>query len=171
MICNLFSASSIEQCYDKGISYPLPGLKDENGNWNVKGHPGRVVNIERKALRLFANLFDDNDEWKQARVPIIHADIALKVMELIGNAEHTLSKDSIIKMATVMWNETKSQKDGITVKTCSFPESNIDTIYSGPHIGLGNPIFKASRRVCDKNRDYDVVDLTEITEDYVQRFK
>lgn len=171
MICNLFSASSIEQCYDKGISYPLPGLKDENGNWNVKGHPGRVVNIERKALRLFANLFDDNDEWKQARVPIIHADIALKVMELIGNAEHTLSKDSIIKMATVMWDETKSQKDGITVKTCSFPESNIDTIYSGPHIGLGNPIFKASRRVCDKNRDYDVVDLTEITEDYVQRFK
>lgn len=171
MICNLFSASSIEQCYDKSINYLLPGLKDENGNWNVKGHPGRVVKIERKALKLFANLFDDNDEWKQARVPIIHADIALMVMELIGNAEHTLSKDSIIKLSTVMWDETKSQKDGITIKTCSFPDSNIDTIYSGPHIGLGNPIFKASRRVCDKNSDYDVVDLTEISEDYVQRFK
>ncbi len=170
-ICNLFAPATIESCYSGDSEEMIPGLKDETGNWNVAGHPGRVVSIGKKELLLFACLFDGSDDWKQARVPVVHADIVLKVLETIGNYEHSLARDAVIKMTTVMWDETKSQKDGITIKSCSFPETNLDTIYSGPHIGLANPVFKASRRVCDKNSDYDNVDLMEIPEDYIQRFK
>lgn len=171
IICNLFTPKTIEECYSDNTKGMIPGLKDDGGNWNVVGHPGRVVTISKAELQLFARLFDDTDNWMQARVPIVHADIVIKVMKLIDNYEHSLAKDSIIKMSTVMWDETKSQKDGIIFKTCSFPDTNMSTIYSGPHIGLANPIFKTSRRVCDKNSDYDNVDLLAISEDYVQRFK
>lgn len=170
-ICNLFTTTTIEECYTGEGNKTVPGLKDDAGNWNTTGHPGRVVTIGKKELQLFARLFDESEDWKQARTPVVHANIALKVMGLIGNYDHSLANDSIIKMSTVMWDETKSQKDGITIKSCSFPDSNLDTIYSGPHIGLANPIFKASRRVCDKNSDYDNVDLLQIPANYVQRFK
>ena len=46
-------------------------------------------------------------------------------------------------------------------------------IYSGPHIGVANPLFKTSRRICRLNSDYDNIDLTNtvciieyINEDY-----
>ena len=171
VICNLFTPSTIEECYSGEYIDAIPGLKDDDGNWNISGHPGRVVTIGKKELQLFAKLFDDNDNWKQARVPIIHADIVLKVMKLISAYEHSLASDSVIAMSTVMWDETKSQKDGIIIKSCTFPESNLETIYSGPHIGLANPVFKASRRVCEKNSDYDNIDLLTIADDYIQRFK
>lgn len=170
-IGNLFAPSTIEQCYEGDSRVPIPELKDANGSWNTVGHPGRIVEIGKKELTLFAKLFDENSKWQQARLPVIHARIVLQVMELIGSFPTTLASENIIKMSTVMWDETKSQKDGITAKTCKFPESNIETIYSGPHIGLANPIFKASRTVCDKNSDYDNVDLTIISEQYIQRFK
>lgn len=171
IIGNLFSASTIEQCYNTSHSNSIPGIKDVEGNWNTNGHPGRIVHVGQKELQLFSTLFDENVGWEQARLPIVHAEIVLTVLEIIGNYPHSLSGDGIIKMSTVMWDETKSLKEHITTKSCKFPESNIDTIYSGPHIGLANPVFKTSRSVCDKNSDYDNVDLLAIDENYVQRFK
>lgn len=170
-ICNLFTPTTIEPCFAGETKGMIPGLKDDDGNWNVAGHPGRVVTIGKKELLLFARLFDESDEWKQARVPVVHAEIVLDVLKIIGDYKQSLARDSVIKMATVMWDETKSQKDGIIIKSCSFPSTNLDTIYSGPHIGLANPVFKTSRRVCDKNSDYDNIDLMEISDNYIQRFK
>ena len=170
-ICNLFTPTTIEPCFAGETKGMIPGLKDDDGNWNVAGHPGRVVTIGKKELLLFARLFDESDEWKQARVPVVHAEIVLDVLKIIGDYKQSLARDSVIKMATVMWDETKSQKDGISSKSCSFPSTNLDTIYSGPHIGLANPVFKTSRRVCDKNSDYDNIDLMEISDNYIQRFK
>ena len=45
----------------------------------------------------------------------------------------------------------------------------MDTIYSGPHIGIANPLFKASRRLCRINSDYDNIDLTRIDDKHLQR--
>ncbi len=171
-IGNMFAVSTIEQCYDDEMGMgTVPGIKDENGRWNIKGHKGRIVHVGKRELKLFAKLFDGSNEWKQARLPVVHAELLLKVMELICYSDHTIAKDEIIINSTVMWDETKSQKDGIIIKKCTFPDINLETIYSGPHIGLANPIFKSSRRICEKNSDYDNIDLLEISDDYIQRFK
>ena len=42
-------------------------------------------------------------------------------------------------------------------------------ICSGPHIAVGNPVFKTPRAVCEEKGDYDVVDLTTIPENYMAR--
>ena len=170
-IGNLFAPRTIEECFDCSITGDVPGIKDENGNWNTKGHPKRVVHIGRKELTLFAKLFDGNDQWRMARLPVLHSSDMLSVLNDILSYSNSLASDELVEMSTVMWDETKSQKDGITVKSCSFPLTEIETIYSGPHIGLANPVFKASRRVCEKNSDYDNIDLLMIGADYVQRFK
>ena len=69
-----------------------------------------------------------------------------------------------------MWHETNAQKDGTILRNVHFPDSSIDIIYSGPHFWISNPLFKTSRRICDLNSDYDLIDLTCINENYRPRY-
>lgn len=168
-ISNLFDVSTIEQCFNGGGNSQLPGIKDENNNWNVIGHPGRVVKVGEKELEIFSNLFDGNDNWKQARLPALHAQYLVDVLacfyefpEKIGILENAM-------FSSMMWHETYAQNDGLTQRNVHFPLEAQEMIYSGPHIGVANPLFKTSRRNCRLNSDYDNIDLTSIDENYLQR--
>jgi len=169
VIGNLFSVSTIEECYDSTIKGAIPGIKDVYGAWNVNGHPGRIVHVEKRELLLFAKIFDGGDNWKQARLPVIHAQALADVLECFANAEIKISSVENQLYSTVMWDETATQKKNIIKRDVHFPNSEIDTIYSGPHIGVANPLSKTSRSVCVLNSDYDNIDLTNVGADYVQR--
>ena len=47
-ISNLYDAKSIVECYEGDAAAPIPGIKDEDGDWNVKGHPDRVIHVTKK---------------------------------------------------------------------------------------------------------------------------
>jgi hypothetical protein len=168
-IANLFDVSTIEQCYDNSISGPVPGIKDENDKWNVKGHPERLVRVGKRELAIFAKLFDGNYNWKQARLPVIHAQSLIDVLYCFSKQEKTIGSIRGEIYGTEMWHETNAQNDGTILRNVHFPDSPIDMIYSGPHIGVANPIFKCSRAVCRLNSDYDNIDLTTVPENYLQR--
>ena len=79
-----FAASVlIEECYDDSINGNIPGIKDENGNWNTHRHPGRIVYVGQKELELFAKLFDGSDEWRQSKLPAIHVNGFVSFLELL----------------------------------------------------------------------------------------
>jgi len=168
-ISNLFLAETVEQCYDASRCFQtLPGLKDKTG-WCTKGHPQRVVRVGQKELALFAKLFDGSTNWKQARLPVLHAQPLLEVLECFAKQEKTLGDLGENVYSTEMWHETNAQKDGTIQRDVHFPGSARDMIYSGPHIGVGNPFFKTSRRICKVNSDYDPIDLTQLPEEMFQR--
>lgn len=168
-IGNLFGVEAIEECYDKTIRGVVPGIKDEEGNWNLHGHPDRVIHVGQKELTLFAKLFDGSDEWRKARLPILHAKQLVDVLSRFAEQDRTTQSLKQELATSSMWTETGAQKDGSIVRDVHFPASPIYQIYSGPHIGLANPIVKTSRSICVINSDYDVVDLTSIDDDYLQR--
>lgn len=168
-ISNLYDAKSIVECYEGDATATIPGIKDENGDWNVKGHPDRIIHVTKKELAVFAKLFDGNDEWKQARLPVLHAEELVEVLETFSKQQTTLESLDNELFSTECWHETNAQNDGTIERNVHFPESAVDTIYSGPHIGVANPLFKTSRRICKLNSDYDNLDLTVIPEKYSQR--
>ncbi len=157
-ICNLYDASSILECYEGDVERPVPEIKDEKGEWNIKGHPDRLLCITRRELKTFARVFDGNDEWKTARLPAIHSQLLLSAIEVFADAEQTLISVPGLYSSQI-WDETNAQNDRSIVRAVHFPETAIDAIYSGPHIGVANPFFKSSRRVCNLNSDYDNIDL------------
>lgn len=169
VINNLFQPSTIDSCYTGNALDEIPGIKDEDGRWNTKGHPERIIHITRKELELFSTLFDGTAEWKSAKLPQIHAKIIVDFLKLIGNQEKTVESISEEISVSQMWDETNAQKNGIIKRDVHIPRSLTDTIYSGPHINIANPCFKASRKICKFNGDYDVIDLNSISEDYIQR--
>ncbi|WP_277248038.1 Eco57I restriction-modification methylase domain-containing protein [Phascolarctobacterium succinatutens] len=166
-ISNLYSTNTVDECYSEQANGMIPGIKDETG-WCIKGHPARIVRIGKRELMLFANLFDGTDEWKEARLPSIHGQDLIDVLNTFS-IHKTLGNIQKRIYASDNWNETNAQNDGTIVKSVHFPESTIDAILSGPHIGMANPLFKTSRRICVVNSDYDSIDLSEIGSDYLQR--
>jgi hypothetical protein len=168
-ISNLFEPSTIEQCYDSSVSGDIPGIKDENNDWNIKGHSGRVIHISKKELLVFSKLLDGSNEWSEARLPALHARELIDVLKLFVSQQIYIGSKELEVFSSVMWDETGSQKNNIISRNVSFPDSTCNAIYSGPHIAVANPIFKCSRSKCELNSDYDCVDLSDITDGYLQR--
>jgi hypothetical protein len=168
-IGNLFGTETIEECYDTSIKGAVPGIKDENGNWNLHGHPDRLIRVGERELKLFAKLFDGNDNWHTARLPVLHAQQLVQALGCFANIDSKLGDQGTYVFVSQVWNETNSQKEGTLNRKVSFPEQPSCMIYSGPHIGVANPYIKTPRRICQFNGDYDIVDLTEINPEYLQR--
>lgn len=170
VISNLLNPSTIEECYsDKLGDAVVPGLKDENGNWELRGHKNRIIGVTKEELLIFARVFDGNDLWMEARLPIIHLNEYISVLKCFANYNKqvkTLGEDIV---CSEMWHEANDQKKKIIKREVHIPDSLKSTIYSGPHIGLANPFNKSSRIRCELNSDYDTVDLSIIPEDYLPR--
>ena len=168
-ISNLYDAKSIEECYEGDATAPILGIKDENGDWNVKGHPDRIIHVTKKELAVFAKLFDGNNNWKQAKLPQLHVVQLVDALRVFADQPKTIATESEKIYTAEMWHETNNQIDGTIERNVDFPESVKSMIYSGPHIGVANPLFKTSRRICKLNSDFDPIDLTYIDDGYLQR--
>ena len=175
-IGNLFAVKAVDQCYDPSITGQVPGIKDEKGDWNSKGHPDRVITVGERELRLFAKIFDGSKEGKSARLPILHARQLVEALVQFSKQNETLENLGDKVYTTMLWNETNAQKDQTiaadkpgSVRFAHFPEGPENLIYSGPHIGVANPLFKTPRSECTLNSDYDSIDLTDIGSRYLQR--
>ena len=168
-ISNLFEPKTIEECYSGDSFAPVPGIKDRDGNWSVTGHPNRVIHITKNELVIFSLLFDGSDNWKQAKLPVIHAKNLVEVLERFVAQNLTFGTMADEIAVSQMWDETNAQKAGIIRRNVHFPNDLVDTIYSGPHINVVNPLFKASRSICKFNGDYDCIDLMSLPREYIQR--
>lgn len=168
MIANLFDPSTIDQCYSKDDKTKLMGIKDEQGNWNIVGHPDRVLTIDDQCLKAFALLFDESD-YRGAHLLVLHNKQLLETVKRISILPHHLSEKE--PMVCEMWHESYAQDDGTMAESVSFPEQPIALICSGPHISVSNPLFKTPRAICKEKGDYDVVPLKMITDDYLPRTK
>ena len=168
-IANLFIPNTIDDCYEQTNENEIPGIKDENNKWNTIGHPRRIIHVKENDLKIYATLFDDTQDWKTARLPSIHSQELTDVLKCFVMYPQTIKSLGDAFFSHQMWNETGSQKDNTIKKECHFPSSPQETIYSGPNIGLGNPLYKTPRNICNNNSDYDVINLSTIPVDYLPR--
>ena len=169
-IANLFAPATVDTCLAHDAQGPVPGIKTDDGHWNIAGHAGRVLHVDLAALGTFARLYDeDGTPPGEARLPALHARELLGVLEKLATHPKRLGdlgKDIFI---TGHWNETNAQKDGTMRRETRFPKHAGDLILSGPHFFVGNPLNKVPRRECTLNSHYDVLDLTMLPDDYLPR--
>ena len=83
-IANLFAPATVDACLDHDGRGAVPGIKDEENDWNLSGHADRVVRVEPDALATFANLYDETGTPPgQARLPALHAGTLLTVLRTL----------------------------------------------------------------------------------------
>lgn len=171
VINDLYLPLTIDACYEGNVEKPVPGFKDADGNWNIMGHPHRILHITKKELQLFSDLFDGGGRWQVARLPVLHAEEIIEVLTSFNRRKEKIAdlKDTVY--TTQCWNETNSQQDGTIMARVDFPNDIRAMIYSGAHINVANPYFQTTRRNYQVNSDYDRVDLTDIPANYMIRSK
>lgn len=168
-ISNLYYPTTIDDCFNKNKAKKIPGLKNDDGEWSIEGHQDRILTIGKEELMLFAKLYDkDNTLYKEARLPAIHSKQVLNVLSCF-NQDYKKISDYENVFFTQCWNETTAQKEKILKRKTKFVESNKEFVYSGPHIGVGNPIYKTPRKLCSTKNDYDNVILDLVDEKYIPR--
>lgn len=166
-ISDLYIPSTIDECYDS-VNSVLAGIKSNSGNWNVKGHPSRIVRVGKNELKTFARIFSDSINWEEAQLPNLYISEFSEVLNaFIANVASVES--SGVFWGTTMWPETGAQNAKIIERNVHFPLVTSESILSGPHIGVANPLYQTSQRVCETHRVFDLIDLTGIDAEYLQR--
>jgi hypothetical protein len=169
-IANLYTPQTIDACFEHDGSGPVPGIKDENHDWNTEGHAQRIVTVDDDALKLFATLYDDEGTPpREARLSAVHSQQILEVLRRFAEQPRTLGDLDDEYFSTQHWNETTAQEDGTIERDTQFIDDVEDWVISGPHFFVATPFYKNPRDPCTSNKAYDEIDLTNISKDYLPR--
>ncbi|MGK7913143.1 MAG: N-6 DNA methylase [Synechococcus sp.] len=169
-LANLFTAKTVFECFETSSERVIPGIKDEDGKWETKGHPVRIISVDLSTLDLFAKLYGaDGTSAIEARLPAIHTQSLVSALGKFSGQGKKLSVVSYFPTPSTCWNEVNAQKDGTIRRETTRPENTQQLIFSGPHFYVGNPFYKTPKSVCQLNSDYNVVDLGDIPDDFLPR--
>lgn len=175
-INNLYLPITIEQCKKlEGNENLVISKRTKDGDWNVLGDKSRILEIDSRRLNQLADLLDDDPI--APKLPFFQVARLLKLVEVFDSTKHRLS-DLVSGQGffiSVMWDENAARKKGIikdfTALATRFPPEDWKVIYNGPHISLGQPFFKCPRNPCLNNLDWELIDLSNLPDDYLPRVK
>ena len=133
-IANLYTPATVDACFNHDGLGPVPGIKDDENNWNVAGHSRRLISVDERALATFASLYDvPGTPPIQARLPAHHARDLLAVVEKFATHPTHLGDLRGEFCVSAHWNETVSQRDGTIRRETRFPTDINEFVLSGPH--------------------------------------
>jgi hypothetical protein len=172
MINNLFIPTTIDDCYNSFSENSVMGIKDRNNNWNIVGHPDRIIRVSKHELSLFADVFDGNNSYyESARLPVVHCKQLVDVIACFSLKAQISKAETAISYYSQLWQETNAQANRTIINSVGFIDEPIELNYSGPHIGVANPFNQTPRRICVNKGDYDKIDLSFMPSDYYPRAK
>ncbi|WP_063065087.1 DNA methyltransferase [Nocardia violaceofusca] len=144
-----------------------PGVKDPEGNWDVRPHPERIIEVTETELAAWAALVDEPGtaaETARMLYPVNRASAA--VLDKIAAAPRL----GDIKFDwTSGWNETTDRKLGYFESRSAVPTTWQETILQGPHLTVATPIYQQGNPTMRSNVDYSLIDLESIPETFIPR--
>ena len=169
-ISNLFHPKTVDAIFSHNGEGEVGGIKTGDNQWDMRGHRSRKIQVTEEDLSFFAKLYDaTGTPAYEARLPSLHSQDLLSVLKKYGSSSLRLGDLSEGWIASVMLDETKSQREGIITRETRFREHPDDLVISGPHFHIGNPLFKTPRLFCSEKGHYDPIDLINIPDDYLPR--
>jgi hypothetical protein len=169
-LANVFAPKTIDSCFTHDGVGMVPGIKTEEGKWNTAGHRHRLIPVEKQALAMFAQLYDEpGTPPHQARLPALHSQQLQSVLEKFAAIPKRLGDLQGEFSSLEMWHETNARKDGTIRRDTDFPEDPRQLVLSGPHFYVGAPLYKTPRKICTEKGHYDCLDLTNLPDNYLPR--
>ncbi len=163
LIDNLYSPQTVSKCDVEHPAAPYPGMKDEHGSFETRGHPDRIIVLDSAGLGALAK-FEPDTPWDRVKLPTIHGKIEYNVLKRL--AEHPAKFDKINFYYAQMLNETNSPKAGLITRKPGSSKSLSHACMSGPNIFVGNPAVKVPNSGCNNQRDFSEVDLTTVPDSF-----
>ena len=166
-INNLFHPSTIDACFIHDGHGVCGGIKI-NDVWNTTGHRERLVRFTERELRILADAFENGADWETTKLVSIHAKDVLEVLKALSTFPNHVG--SYITNISECWHETGAVDGGIISRETFYPDiDKYEMVYNGPQLYVANPSYKTPKAVCLTKADYDTINLSDMSDDYVAR--
>ncbi len=170
MVGLVYHPSTIDQSYGHSGLGAVPGIKSDNGQFELRGHSHRIISVSEQQLKLFSILFESSDtSFDETRLPIVHSRESLAVLNRFTEVDQRIESIRSEISFSAMWDESGRQKDGTIKRQTIFPHELEEWIVSGPHFYVARPLHQTPKRVCNTHHAYDYLDITKLPDTYVPR--
>lgn len=171
MMANLFAPETVDESLVHDGSGPVPGIKNADGYWQLRGHHSRVIEVDHKVLANLGSILDPSSPPSTCRLPMLHSRELAASLVKITSQPRRLGDLKGEYLQDPMWHETADRKvhPPVIRRGTAFRDRPEDVILTGPIIGLANPLAKCPIRGSRHNNDYEDIDLKMISDDYLPR--
>lgn len=163
MATSLYHPDTVARSYAHDGSGEEPGLKDPDGNWDLRPHRGRIITVTDDTLATWHAVLEDDS------VPFRHTRMVYSVNHATAAVLTKLSRSPRLGELSLEfsagWNETIDFKKGLFAKEWGKATSWRKTILQGPHLFVATPFYKSPNATMLHNLDWSSVDLETLAPD------
>jgi hypothetical protein len=163
MASSLYHPDTVERSLKHDGSGDEPGLKDLDGNWDLRPHRKRIIKVTDETLGIWHAVMEDSS------VPVHQTRMVYTVnssaADVLATLSHQPRAGSLGSSFSGGWNETTDRKKGIFELRWGVPLSWKDVILQGPHLHVATPIYKVPNRSIKNNLDWSATDFEALRSD------
>ncbi|MET0494360.1 MAG: class I SAM-dependent DNA methyltransferase [Actinoplanes sp.] len=146
-------------------SGPEPGLKDDEGHWDVRPHRSRITTVTDHTLRAWhATMETDDVPVRQTRMVYAVNRSSAVVLEKLSLAGRI---GDIGLNFSAGWHEKNDRTKGYFESEWGVPDSWNDVILQGPHLFVSTPLYKEPNPTLASNKDWSVTDFESLAADAI----
>ncbi|PLC11320.1 hypothetical protein AUQ48_02470 [Kocuria flava] len=167
MAASLYHPQTVERSMNHDGSGQTPGLKDDDGVWDVRPHRERIIQVTPQVLATWGKILGDSGApWLEARMiyPVNEASLAV-----LGKVAQAPRIRNLNLQYSSGWNETTDRRAGHFDVGSAVPSSWDKVILQGPHFSVANPFAKQPNPTMKSNKDWTEVDLEAIVDGFIPR--
>jgi hypothetical protein len=164
---SLYHPETVTRSFHHDGSGSTPGVKDDEGGWDLRPHAERIIEVTESQLATWAALIDEpGTPAAEARIvyPVNRA--SAEVLEKIAAAARLGDIDFTW---TSGWNETTDRKLGFFESSSGVPGRWEEVILQGPHLTVSTPLNQQPNPSMRSNKDYSTINLDAIGVDFIPR--
>ena len=162
---SLYHPDTVERSLKHDGSGTEPGLKDDDGKWDLRPHASRIQRVDLTTLGTWHAVLESDD------VPLGQSRMVYTVNRSTAAVLDKLSKAPRIGSLGLQfsrgWDESIDRKKGMFDSEWGVPESWDSVILQGPHLHVANPFYKQPNPTMLHNQDWTSVDLEALPPDAI----
>jgi hypothetical protein len=157
MAASLYHPDTVVRSFVHDGSGPEPGIKDEDGAWDVRPHRNRIFRVDTARLSTWHELLESSN------VPTLQSRMVYTVnrasADVLGILAQRLRVGSTGLEFSRGWNERLDLAKGYFETEWGTASSWTDVILQGPHLHISTPFYKSPNPTMLNNQDWSSVDL------------
>ena len=162
---SLYHPSTVQESIAHNGDGNLPGLKDDNGNWDLRPHRDRIQQIDESVLRTWHSILEDEAvSFIDSRMVYTVNTESAAVLEKLAVAPRIRELELRFSSG---WHESGAKKAGYFDTGWAHPRSWRDAILQGPHLGVSTPMIKQPNPTLQHNQDWSEIDLEAVSVDFI----
>ncbi|MHA0285624.1 DNA methyltransferase [Mycobacterium sp. C3-094] len=154
---SLYHPDTVVRSLNHDGSGPEPGIKDPDGNWDLRPHRNRITEVSDDVLSIW------KDFVESPNVPKYHTRMVYTVNRSLETVLKKLSGSRRIGELNLQfspgWHEKNDRTKGYFEVSWGAPEHWEDAILQGPHLFVATPLYKSPNPTMRSKGDWSATDF------------